>query len=285
MSRREEIIAQVRTLPALPTGAGQLLALLQDPDVGISILIERIEYDPGLTSNLLRLANSAYFAGPRSIGSLREAIVRMGTKRILQLVITSVVAPMARRPVIGYDLPAGQLLTHSVAVAIAGEQIAEAVHVRPTDHLFTAGLLHDLGKVVLGTFVEVDVAPIRQLAFEESMPFDMAEREVLGIDHAEVGAILLSGWSLPPDVVEAVRHHHDPEGMYGDKRTVDLVHTADQLILSSGLGGGSDGLNYRPSETAVARLNLTPLLCETVISRTLDAVNELRGVLEATGGN
>jgi putative nucleotidyltransferase with HDIG domain len=285
VSRREEIIAYVRTLPALPTGAGQLLALLQDPDVGISVLIERIEYDPGLTSNLLRLANSAYFAGPRSIGSLREAIVRLGTKRILQLVITSVVAPMARRPVQGYDLPAGQLLTHSVAVAIAGEQIAEAVHLRPVDHLFTAGLLHDLGKIVLGTFVEVDAEPIRRLAFEQSMPFDAAEREVLGIDHAEVGAQLLASWSLPADVVEAVRHHHLPENVAGDSFTVDLVHTADQLILSSGVGAGADGLNYRPSEGAVTRLNLTPLLCETVISRTVDAVEELRCVLDSGGGN
>lgn len=284
MSRRDEIIAQVHALPALPTGAGQLIALLQDPSVNISELIERIEYDPGLTSNLLRLANSAYFAGPRTIGSLREAIVRLGTRRILQLVITSFVAPMARRPVMGYDIPAGQLLAHSIAVAIAAEQAAEVLGRRATDHLFTAGLLHDLGKIVLGTFVKVAVEPIRTLAFDEGISFDAAERRTLGIDHAEVAAVLLADWGLPPDVVEVVRYHHEPERVVGDTRTADLVHVADQLILTSGTGAGIDGLNYRPCEAVVQRLGITPEACETVISRTMDALDGLRGVLDLNGG-
>lgn len=284
MSRREEILAQVRALPALPTGAGHLILMLQDPEIEIGQLIERIEYDPGLTTNLLRLANSAYFAGPRSIGSLREAIVRLGTRRILQLVITSIVAPMARRPVMGYDIPAGQLLRHSMAVGIAAEQLAEALEVRPPDHLFTAGLLHDLGKIVLGTFVKIDVEPIRRLAFDEGISFDTAERRILDTDHAEVGAWLLAEWGLPVDVVEVVRRHHDPESIAGDTRTADLVHVADQLILSSGTGAGVDGLNYKPCEAVVQRLRLTPLIGETVISRTVDAVDDLCGVLEMDGG-
>lgn len=284
MSRREEILAQVHGLPALPTGAGHLIMMLQDPDLEIGQLIERIEYDPGLTSNVLRIANSAYFAGPRSIGSLREAIVRLGTRRILQLVITSIVAPMARRPVLGYDIPAGQLLTHSVAVGVAAEQLAEALQLRPTDHLFTAGLLHDLGKIVLGTFVKVEVEPIRQLAFEEGIAFDAAERRVLGIDHAEVGSVLLTDWGLPPDVVEVVRYHHSPEAVAGDVRTADLVHAADQLILSSGVGAGVDGLNYKPSESVVQRLHLTAVVSETVIVRTLDALEDLGTVLDLKGG-
>ncbi len=278
---RTRILSEVRALPALPTGAGQLIALLQDPDVNINRLIQRIEYDPGLTSNVLRLANSSYFAGPRSIASLRDAIVRLGTRRILQLVITSAVAPLARKPVRGYDLSAGQLLEHSVAVAVAAEQLAALLPVRAPDHLFTAALLHDLGKIVLGTFLRVRVEPVTKLAFEEGLSFDEAERRVLDTDHAEVGALLLAEWGLPSSIVDVVAQHHHPQHASEDPLTTDLVHAADQLVLSSALGSGIDGLNYRPCAESLDRLRLTPRIEELALSRTFDALEELRGVINA----
>jgi putative nucleotidyltransferase with HDIG domain len=284
VSQRQDILLQVRELPALPTGAGPLIAMLQSPDVDIARLIERIEYDPGITSNLLRLANSSYFAGPRSIGSIREAVVRLGTRRLLHLVVASAVAPMARRPVLGYDLPSGKLLEHSIAAAVAAERLGVALNGRASDYLFTAGLLHDLGKIVLGTYVRVDAQPITDRACGQGISFDVAERLVLGVDHAEVGAELLTRWELPPAVVQAVRWHHQPEDA-PEAGSADLVHAADALILSSGIGSGEDGLNYRVSNAVAARLGVTSRIEEQVLSETLDALEELRPLLMVSGGN
>lgn len=284
MSNREEILAKVRAVPAIPSAATKVIDLLKDPEVEISELTQVIEFEPGLTSNVLRLANSAYFAGPHSIGSLKDAIIRLGMNRIFQLVITSAIAPMTRMATRGYDLPAGELLEHSVGVAIGAEQLAKALGRRPPPTAFTAGLLHDLGKILLGTFVEVDVKPITELAFRENISFEVAEFTVLGIDHAEAGAALLEFWGLPQDIIEAVRWHHDPDRIEGDTFVADLVHVADALALSSGLGAGVDGLNYRASDAVMARLKVDTDTAEAVVCNILEGIDGLRELFGTAGG-
>ncbi len=151
MKTRDLVIQRIPEIPALPAAAARVLHLVQDPDIGIGAIMEAIEYDPVLTTEVLRLANTAYFAGPRTIGTLRDAGLLFGTDRILQLVLATSVFPIARQPLLGYDLPAGQLIRHSMAVAIGSEQMATLCGRPAPDHTFTAGLLSDIGKIVLGS--------------------------------------------------------------------------------------------------------------------------------------
>lgn len=281
MSRKKEILDRLQTIPALPTAAGRMIVLLRDPDVDITEVIHTIEYDPSMTSNVLRLANSAYFGGPRTISSLRDAIVRLGFNRIFQLVLTAAIMPVARQAVKGYDLPAGGLLEHSIAVAIGAEELASQLKLKTPAATFTAGLLHDLGKVILGTFLQVDAGPIVDIAYREKISFELAEARVLGIDHAGVGAALLERWDLPTTIVEVVRWHHQPESYKGDTLLMDLVHAADHLSLASGVGVGVDGLNYHPSEEVMARLGIKASVAESVLCKMLDGVAELRDIIES----
>lgn len=262
MNIREQVLQRIPEISALPVAAARVLKLVQDPDTGIGTIMEAIEYDPVLTTEVLRLANTAYFAGPRSIGTLRDAGVLFGTQRILQLVLATAVFPIARYPLKGYDLPAGQLIRHSMAVAIGAEQMADLCGQPAPSHTFTAGLLSDIGKIVLGSFLEVDAGPIVQLASSEGLSFEIAERRVLGIDHAEVGALLLEAWNVPENIIDVVRWHHDPDHSAGDHYAVDLVHIATHLSVGFGLGGGIDGLNYRPSENALSRLKADHVMLE-----------------------
>lgn len=286
MVTKEQIIAKLRSIPSLPTAASRVISLLKDPDVDINELMRSIEYDPGLTSNVLKLANSAYFGGPRTISSLRDAIVRLGMNRIFQLVITSAIIPIARQEIKGYDLPPGKLLEHSIAVAVGSEELAAQLGRRAPAHTFTAGLLHDLGKIVLGTFLEVDVGPIVRMAFDEKVSFEVAEAKILGMDHAEAGAELLQVWKLPGSLVQAVRFHHRPAEFKGTAEEVfvlDLVHVADILALESGVGTGVDGLNYVPCPEASARLKLKPAISEAVVCNMITNVGELKDVLGTNG--
>ncbi len=262
MSIRDLVIKRIPDIPALPAAATRVLHLVQDPDIGIGAIMEAIEYDPVLTTEVLRLANTAYFAGPRTVGTLRDAGVLFGTERILQLVLATSVFPIARQPLLGYDLPAGQLIRHSMAVAIGAEQMATLCGRPAPDHTFTAGLLSDIGKIVLGSFLEVDAQPIVQLANGEGLSFEVAERQVLGIDHAEVGALLLEAWNVPENIIDVVRWHHDPDRLEGDRYAVDLVHAASHLSAGFGLGGGIDGLNYKPSGNALSRLKADHVMLE-----------------------
>ena len=275
MSRREEILSSLESVPSMPAAALEAIGLLQDPEVDIANLMRAIEYDPGLTSNMLRLANSAYYGGSRTINSLRDAIVRLGTKCILQLVVAGAAAPLIRPAVAGYDLAPGELWKHSVAVAVGAERLPAALGIAPPDHAFTSGLLHDIGKIVLGTIMEVDAGPIMALALEEGISFEIAEQRMLDIDHAEAGSALLESWELPEAIVQAIRWHHNPKGFSGDVLAVDLIHVADALCLQGAIGAGSDGLQYRPSREVVERINLTTLAAETTVCGILEGLSEL----------
>lgn len=280
MSRRDEILSRIETAPPLPTTAVRVFELLGDPDVDISELLEVVQYDPGLTSNVLRLANSASSASSTEIVSLRNALVRLGTRQVSQLVVLSVAGPQMRPAVRGYDLAPGKLLEHSIAVAFCGEELANELGIDASDQVFTAGLLHDIGKVVLGVFVEVDAAPILDLAYREQISFEAAERDVLGLDHAEVGARLLESWKLPLSIVHSARWHHQPECFEnGESMTVDLVHVADNLSLMAGIGVGIDGLNYHPSPETMARIQLKTLTLEGLMSRMMTRLEGVRDVL------
>jgi putative nucleotidyltransferase with HDIG domain len=276
---RQAIIAKISTVPGMPSSSARIIGMLQDPEIEISDLVAALEYDPGLTANLLRWANSAYFGGRHEILSVRDAVVRLGMRRMNQLIMTSIAAPVVGQPIRGYDLAPGRLLEHSIAVAIGTGELAKALRIPAPEMAFTAGLLHDIGKVVLGMFVEIASEPILAMAREEGIPFDAAEREVLGIDHAEVGALLLERWNLPGSIVSAVRWHHQPHRKPDDPVTVDLVHTMEALSLSCGMGSGVDGLFYQPDPIVVERLGLTARATELAISRMLAGLAEIRPLI------
>jgi putative nucleotidyltransferase with HDIG domain len=286
MNQRERIIEALQTVPELPGAATQVMKLIQDPNAGVADIMKPIEFDPGLTSNVLRLANSAYFAGPRTISSLREAGVRLGAQRIFQLVLASAVSPVARLPVQNYDIPAGQLFEHLIAVAVGAEELANTLGITPPAHTFTTGLLHDVGKVVMGTFAGVEAAPIFEHALREGISFERAEKELLGIDHAEAGALLLRHWQLPDEITEAVQWHHEPERYPGDNTlVVDLVHVAVNLSMQCGIGTGADGLHYQPSQVVAKRLALRTRMMEEVSAKMLTGLAGLRPLMTPEGGN
>jgi putative nucleotidyltransferase with HDIG domain len=285
VSLRDEILAETRAVPSLPIWAVEVLDIASQPDPDIGALEQCIALDPGLTSNVLRLANSAYFGGVGEISTVRDAVVRLGTRHALGVVVASAIAPVAGAPVRGYDMPAGLLLRHSVAVAMAAERLGERLGLETPAATFTAGLLHELGKMVLGTFLEIDARPILALAFEQAIPFQDAERQVLGVDHAEVGAVLLESWRVPQAIVEVVRWHHEPERFGGAPMMLDLVHIGDHLGRMAGGGLGVDGLNYAASDAVIGRLKMGPAVAESVISEVSGGLDELQRVLGGSGGN
>lgn len=285
MTKREEILAKVRTIPALPVAVTHALRLFGDLEASVDDLKRSIELDPGITSNVLRLANSAYFGGRGEIATVRDAIVRLGMKRVIQMVLASVVAPMARQPIKGYDLPSGGLLSHCVAVGRGAERLAQVLKKQAPPHTFTAGLLTGLGKIVLGTFLEIDAGPILALAFGKKVSFDEAERLVLGVDHAEVGALLLESWGIPQALADVVRWYLRPEQYpHEDTLVVDLVHVADTVGRLASAGIGIDGLNYQPSLVVLERLRVTTQLAEEVVCGLLMDLHDLEALFGTTAG-
>lgn len=271
-----QIMAKVRAFPGMPRAATTLLGLLEDPNTSPVQIEEVLRQDPGLTANLLKLTNSAYFGLPSQVGSVRQAVMLLGWKRVSQLVMTSCVSAMMDRPVPGYDLPAGELWGHSIAVSVASENLVKELNIPGAQEVYTAGLLHDMGKVVLGAFVKEELAAIEAKA-DEGVAFEVAEQVVLGTDHAEVGAQILRRWSFPAPIVNAVRWHHAPDQAGEDSVLVDVVSVANVLCLMMGIGTGREGLQYSPSPSATKRLGIKEVHLEVVASKTLQGVEELTG--------
>lgn len=277
MTEKDRILATVKSVPSLPSVVMKLRKYLNDPDANFDELARIIQYDPGLTANVLQLANSAYFGWAGTISSVKEAISRLGTNRIFQMVLCMSVAPLVSKPIKGYDMDAGSLWEHSIAVAVCAEQLAQTLKLKGAGEAFTAGMLHDMGKVVLGTFVEVDDEPIREIVRSDNLAFNEAERMVLGIDHAEVAAVLLEDWKLPAEVVATARWHHEPsKADPRHQQMVDLIHVADILCLNVGWGVGADGLQYRLDSKANDRLGVRIGVAEDVVLKVMSGMEDLR---------
>lgn len=277
MSKREDIIAGIAAVPPLPSASTEVIRLIRDPRVPSSRIAQAIEYDPSLTTNVLRLANSAFFGFPRSVSTVKEALFRLGTNQVFQLVVAATVGKMAQRPVKGYDLSGGDLWDHLVGTALGSVKLAQTLKIEVPSYTFTAALTHDVGKVVLGTFVQVNADSIRELAYERKMSFEEAEQKVLGIDHAEVGARLLEHWNLPEDLVEVVRWHHQPEHYPGkEPRAANVVHVANVLCLMAGVGAGLDALSYKPSPHAMEQLGLEMMVLDDIVYEIIQELMEAR---------
>ena len=190
------IMAQVKAFPGMPATSAKLLKMLKDPESSAAQIEDVLKYDPGLTANILKLTNSAYFGIPLKVSSVKQAMTLLGWKRLLQLVMTLCMSTLMKKPVPGYDLPQGELWRHSIAVSIAAENIVKALKIPDADEVFTAALLHDVGKLVLGGFVKDDLNDIEEMV-DKGITLDVAEHIILGTNHAEVGATYSSSGRFP----------------------------------------------------------------------------------------
>lgn len=174
MLRRAQILKQIESVIELPAVASELVGLANDPDVDIQDIAGILEYDPGLTANMLKLANSAHYGGRGTIASVRDAVIRLGLRKLSELALAIAISPNAQKPVRGYHLAAGQLWAHSLSVSIGTAHLAKALGVRRPAYASTAGLLHDIGKVVLGSFIEIDAQSIAEAVLTRNISFDEA---------------------------------------------------------------------------------------------------------------
>ena len=272
-----QIMAKVDLFPSVSDTATELFSLLQDAEVEAAAIEKVLRKDPGLTANILKLTNSPYFGFTSRIGSIKQAVTLLGHQRLRQVVMVSCVSSIMGQPVAGYGLDGGELWRHSIAVSVAAEGLVKELKLAGPHEYFTAALLHDLGKLVLGGFVEENIGPLDRLS-EEETPFELVEKKVLGIDHAEVGARLLEKWALPADIVDAVRWHHDPDAAPVPNRLTDIVHLADGLCLMAGIGIGREGLQYQLSAEATSRCGLNGWQIERVASGTIQAMESISGI-------
>lgn len=284
MSYRDAIIEQVQHLPPMPQVAVRLSSLLKNPEVSASELVQTVKYDLGLTARIIQMSNSAYVGGGERIKNLNDALVRLGNKQIFSFVISSAVQPMMTGKLDGYGLEGGEMWRHSVAVAVAAELIVEVVGGVDKETAFTAGMLHDIGKLAMDSFVGKEADSLTSVAHSEQRSFQHQEAEVLGMNHNEAGAELLKQWGLPDEHVAVARWHHDPEHAESDQHLVDVIHLADTVSMSLGLGIGDDGLCYTLNKNSFGRLKVDEKMLQRISAATLSKLELVQEMFKIENG-
>jgi HD-like signal output (HDOD) protein len=252
-----ELIEQAIELAPLPASTVRLAEMAAHPDCHLEDLAELIAYDQVLTLKLLRAANSAASASATPVGSVSEAVARMGFSQVVTLAVAAGARPILQEGIPGYGLAEGALWRHSVASAVAVETMQASFNLQPSPEAFTAALLHDVGKLVMGRFLSPEIAGyIRRARETDHLDELESESSLLNVNHGELGGLIAQHWNLPARVVLGITYHHNP-GL-GSDRICDIAYLANLVAkrIEGGLDGGDTG--FPVSADVAERLSLTP---------------------------
>jgi putative nucleotidyltransferase with HDIG domain len=250
----DALTTAAEALEPLPASVTRL-AVLATGDAQLDAVVEVVQFDQALTAALLATANSSWSASRTRITTVRDAVLRLGTGPVLSLALGASVRNRMHRAVPEYGLAEGELWEHSVAALLAAELLGRRAPVKPPVETATAALLHDVGKLVMARFLDDDLLQSLHRAAEEGIGRRRAEVDVLGVNHAELGALVAQTWRLPPSLVRGIGYHHDPR--LGGELICFAVHLAD--VVAKAVGAGlEDDPDLETYAAAMQALGLRP---------------------------
>ncbi|MFZ6645309.1 HDOD domain-containing protein [Undibacterium sp. TJN25] len=271
-----DVIRKIQDLPALSAIVTELLSSMDQEEVDVDSIAKKISHDLALTAKTLRLANSSFYGMQHKITSIQEAIAVLGFRSVRTLITTTAITGSFNRSRSGlFDFRA--FWRHSIATAVCAKQLAR--HAKSSeDHAFIAGLLHDIGKLVLATRYEEQYEQVILLRAQRDCYIQDAEREILAIDHAMVGKALTEYWKFPEEMQEAVAHHHDTEHAESNMLTV-VVHVGDAIAHALDLAEDEEALVPRICTNAWDKLKLTQENSAAIFKETEKQFEEICRIL------
>jgi len=285
MKSVENIINEIERLKPISYTCNKIIEMTKNPDSSINELVDIITYDQGATANILRACNSTYLGLSRKITSIKHAIAFMGLDRLVNLIVVDSAAANFRGGQTGYDLTEGELWKYSVFSALIAQNLAEKNQQKNISFIFTSALLKDIGKVILHTYVNESFNEIAFMVKEKGLTFIEAEKEVIGIDHAELGARVAAKWNFSPDMVNVIKNHHFPELAPPDDLSIPVVYLADSICMMMGIGVGSDGLAYRYHQDIMDKLHFSNIDVQKTIADSLEKLKDVEKLVNSTGGD
>jgi len=267
MTALDKMIREIKDLTPMPAIANRLLEIVEKPDSSMNDIAQIIQYDPVMTIDILKICNSAYTGLKMPAESIKDAVNLLGTDQIVELALVKSSAAVLSGCSKGYGLEQGDMWRYSVSSAVIAKQVAKRLELNNTSTIFTAALIKDIGKIILEKYVFKDFIKINTLVKKDGYSFREAEKKVLGMDHAEIGALIGKIWNFSPRMIKLIQHHHlRDESMMADKE-VAAIYLADCICMMMGIGVGADGLSYRFKDQlmkihGVSHSDITGLMAE-----------------------
>lgn len=223
----EDMVAKIKDLPTLPEVAMEMLQNLEDEESSLDMLTEKIALDHSVTAKILRVANSSYYGSNSKVVTLQQATALLGVKNVKNLIRLTILS----NKFLTIECPSFNFKAfwrHSVATAVCAELISRALHMKH-DFAFTAGLLHDIGKLVLVTCYPENYDQVLRYQLSQDCSTLLAERAIMHMDHVDAGLALATHWKFSEAVRDAIRGHHDTE-IQGLHVLASVVHVANAIV-------------------------------------------------------
>ncbi len=275
--RVENFVRRIRQLPTLPTITTRLNSVIKNPSSSAEDIAQLIEKDQSLSAKVLKVVNSAAYSPNVEITGIKHAVSMIGFNEINKMVLAiSVFDSLSGNGTNGFNREGFWI--HSLGCAIFSTEIAQELSYPKPEDAFTAGLMHDIGKVVLDRFFPTEMAQVQDTIKNQPMLFFEAERMVMGIDHTQIGQWLLTNWKIPLNVCSAVRYHHHPftERKEEDAQglIVDIVHMADVLCYNLEIGDSGNRVPVTLHDDHDQRISIEPQVLEQVVQRGKEQVEK-----------
>jgi putative nucleotidyltransferase with HDIG domain len=276
----ERIVSSLDKIPTLPVIYSKLGKLLQSPDATIQAVSNIISEDQVIAAKVLKFVNSAFYGFPQRIGSLQRAIVILGFNTIKNLVFATSVFDMFRGVETTSNFDKKNFWKHCIGCAVASRVLAEAADLRNPDEVFTGGLLHDIGKLVVAVqFPEKFSAVINEVQ-ASGISMVEAERKIFGFDHTQVGSALAVQWRFPMETANMIGSHHLAEGAAPQRKDIAAVHIGNILCMALELGTGGEKRLANVNAKAWELMGLTLSSIELVMEKTVKLYRDNTEILE-----
>jgi putative nucleotidyltransferase with HDIG domain len=232
----EIILKRIRDIPSLPEVVNRILEVIGRPNTPASEIARLVSYDPGLTSKVLRMVNSAAYGFQRQISSIQHGIMILGFNNVRGLVLSASIFKLFE----GHAHPGGlnhkKFWEHSLGTAVAARVLAKELRIPDADDIFSAAMLHDIGKVVMDVYFTEDYQTVLNTARQRGIlphgtDFYVLEQAVMGVTHTNIGNFLATKWKLPVNITEVILHHHQPQRAKNCQNLVHLVALANEMAV------------------------------------------------------
>jgi putative nucleotidyltransferase with HDIG domain len=274
-----EYLDRVTSLPPAPLLLTKLLTLFREQSYDLDQVVELIGYEPSLTAQLLRTCNSACFAGEQPTADIFDAVTRIGVYQVYCLVAAIYGSKTKSLPGADKGVDVRELWRHSVAVAVSASLVANEAGQNKASG-FTAGLLHDIGKLVLASTEREVYGALTKKANDTGVSLSALERGVFVADHAELGGELLYRWGLPLDIVAAVRYHNNFLEAAPYEQLTAAVHVGDMISRQLFGRNSPASVQLTPSVGALGILELSPEDLPGLLTKSEAEMEKVKGMLE-----
>ncbi len=253
---KKKILLTLKDLPPMPQVAQKGRQIIADRKSNFSDLAKVIETDQAIVARVLKIANSPFYGASGKVTSVKHASVVLGMKTLSDLLTLACSSSVMSSKLNGYGLDSGDLWQHSLAVAGCARSLAKRKNPDLADDAFSAGLIHDCGKLILDPYIEERRELFDDFMETSNRAFLEAEKEILGFDHSEIAADVCEKWQIPGQLINAIAYHHRPSALTDTDELACIIHVADSIALMSGIGAGFDGVKYEVDQKAVDLLHI-----------------------------